>query len=222
MREEHTIVTGIHHCTICVGAAQEDIDFMTKVIGQRMIKQTVLFDGTAPIYHLYYANKNAEIGTVMTTFPFKQAGVFGRRGTGARGSRPRRTPSSGPFCSARRPSAVHGDRGAGDERGGRGAQVRQELGDLLRLDQPLDRRAGQHDPLDHLGLGDAVGPGLVGDLALDQRRAHVAGVDAVGRSPRAGAPSRAITFDRPSRPCLAVDIGRLVGRRRAARAPRRP
>ncbi len=82
MREEHTIVTGIHHCTICVGAAQEDIDFMTKVIGQRLIKQTVLFDGTAPIYHLYYANKYAEIGTVMTTFPFKQASVFGRRGTG--------------------------------------------------------------------------------------------------------------------------------------------
>jgi glyoxalase family protein len=82
MREEHTIITGIHHCTICVGAAQEDIDFMTQVIGQRLIKQTVLFDGSAPIYHLYYANKNAEIGTVMTTFPFKQAGVFGRRGTG--------------------------------------------------------------------------------------------------------------------------------------------
>ena len=52
MREEHSIVTGIHHCTICVGAAQEDIDFMTQVIGQRLIKQTVLFDGTAPIYHL--------------------------------------------------------------------------------------------------------------------------------------------------------------------------
>ena len=47
MREEHPIVTGIHRCTICVGAAQEDIDFMTKVIGQRLIKQTVLFDGTA-------------------------------------------------------------------------------------------------------------------------------------------------------------------------------
>lgn len=86
MREEHKIVTGIHHCTICVGGAQEDIDFMTRVIGQRLIKQTVLFDGTAPIYHLYYANKNAEIGTVMTTFPFKQAGVFGRKGTGQIGA----------------------------------------------------------------------------------------------------------------------------------------
>ena len=86
VREEHTIVTGIHHCTICVGVAQEDIDFMTRVIGQRMIKQTVLFDGTAPIYHLYYANKNAEIGTVMTCFPFKQAGVFGRKGSGQIGA----------------------------------------------------------------------------------------------------------------------------------------
>lgn len=76
------IVDGIHHVTACVGGAQEDIDFLTQVIGQRLIKQTVLFDGTASIYHLYYANRNAEIGTVMTTFPFKQAGVFGRKGSG--------------------------------------------------------------------------------------------------------------------------------------------
>jgi glyoxalase family protein len=82
MREEHSIVTGIHHVTSCVGGAQADIDFMTQVIGQRLIKQTVLFDGTAPIYHLYYANKNAEIGTVMTTFPYRQAGIKGRRGSG--------------------------------------------------------------------------------------------------------------------------------------------
>jgi len=75
-------ITGIHHVTSGVAGAQEDIDFLTNVIGQRMIKQTVLFDGTAPIYHLYYANKNAEVGTVMTTFPFKQAGVYGRRGSG--------------------------------------------------------------------------------------------------------------------------------------------
>jgi len=75
-------VDGIHHITSGASAAQEDIDFFTKVVGQRMIKQTVLFDGTAPIYHLYYANKNAQVGSVMTTFPFKQAGLKGRRGTG--------------------------------------------------------------------------------------------------------------------------------------------
>lgn len=82
MREEHKIVTGIHHVTSCVGRAQEDIDFFTQVIGQRMIKQTVLFDGSTPIYHLYYANANAEIGTDMTTFPYRQDGRKGRRGTG--------------------------------------------------------------------------------------------------------------------------------------------
>lgn len=82
MREEHKLVTGIHHVTSCVGGAQEDIDFFTQVVGQRMIKQTVLFDGKAPIYHLYYANANAEIGTVMTTFPYRQDGRKGRRGSG--------------------------------------------------------------------------------------------------------------------------------------------
>jgi len=82
MREEHKLVTGIHHVTSCVGYAQEDIDFFTQVVGQRMIKQTVLFDGTTPIYHLYYANANAEIGTVMTTFPYRQAGLMGRKGSG--------------------------------------------------------------------------------------------------------------------------------------------
>lgn len=75
-------VLGIHHVTSCVAGAQEDIDFFTGIIGQRLIKQTVLFDGKTPIYHLYYANRDAEIGTVMTTFPYRQAGVKARRGTG--------------------------------------------------------------------------------------------------------------------------------------------
>src|SRR3712207_5950210 len=76
------LVDGIHHVTSGVAGAQEDIDFFTQVVGQRMIKQTVLFDGEKPIYHLYYANGAAEVGTVMTTFPFKQAGLVGRKGTG--------------------------------------------------------------------------------------------------------------------------------------------
>lgn len=82
MRDEHKLVKGIHHVTSCVGKAQEDIDFLTQVVGQRMIKQTVLFDGQVPIYHLYYANADAEIGTVMTTFPYRQDGRKGRKGTG--------------------------------------------------------------------------------------------------------------------------------------------
>jgi glyoxalase family protein len=75
-------VSGIHHVTSGVAGAQEDIDFFTRVVGQRMIKQTVLFDGEKPIYHLYYANKHAQIGSVMTCFPFRQAGLTGRKGSG--------------------------------------------------------------------------------------------------------------------------------------------
>jgi len=75
-------ISGIHHVTSGVSGAQEDIDFLTSVVGMRLIKQTVLFDGQNPIYHLYYANRNAEIGSVMTTFPFRKVGYTGRKGSG--------------------------------------------------------------------------------------------------------------------------------------------
>jgi glyoxalase family protein len=75
-------ITGLHHVTSGVSGAQEDIDFLTGTVGLRLIKQTVLFDGSNPIYHLYYANRHAEIGSVMTTFPFRKVGYTGRRGSG--------------------------------------------------------------------------------------------------------------------------------------------
>jgi glyoxalase family protein len=74
------IATGIHHMTVCVSGAQEDIDFQTQIFGQRMIKQTVLFDGRYAHYHLYYANADAEPGSVYTTFPYQR--VKGRPGSG--------------------------------------------------------------------------------------------------------------------------------------------
>ena len=64
------LIKGIHHITLCASGAQEDVDFNTKVLGQRLIKQTVLFDGRYAHYHFYYANANAEVGSVMTTFPY--------------------------------------------------------------------------------------------------------------------------------------------------------
>jgi glyoxalase family protein len=66
--------------TVCVAGAQEDIDFQTQIFGQRMIKQTVLFDGRYAHYHLYYANADAEPGSVYTTFPYGR--VRGRQGSG--------------------------------------------------------------------------------------------------------------------------------------------
>ena len=74
-------VNGNHHLTMSVGPAQEDYDFHTRALGMRSIKKTVLFDGQAPIYHLYYGNADGTASSVLTTFPFRQAGVMGRRGT---------------------------------------------------------------------------------------------------------------------------------------------
>ena len=34
-----------------------------------------------PVYHLYYGSKNGDASTIITTFPFKKPGIFGRRGT---------------------------------------------------------------------------------------------------------------------------------------------
>ncbi|MFD4191490.1 MULTISPECIES: VOC family protein [Amycolatopsis] len=74
-------VEGSHHVTLSVAGAQEDVDFHVKVLGMRLIKRTVLFDGSLPIYHLYYSNAAGDPSSVVTTFPWAQAGFFGKRGT---------------------------------------------------------------------------------------------------------------------------------------------
>ena len=73
-------LTGYHHITACAGGAQEDVNFFTQAVGLRMAKQTVLMDGSIPIYHLYYSNANLEPGSVMTTFPYSRKP--GRKGSG--------------------------------------------------------------------------------------------------------------------------------------------
>lgn len=74
-------VEGSHHVTLSVAGAQEDVDFHVKTLGMRFIKRTVLFDGSLPIYHLYYSNANGDPSSVITTFPWAQQGRFGKPGT---------------------------------------------------------------------------------------------------------------------------------------------
>lgn len=76
-----TYVAGSHHVTLSVGHAQEDVDFHTKILGMRFIKKTVLYDGSKPVYHLYYSNAAGDPSAVITTFPWAQAGLYGTRGT---------------------------------------------------------------------------------------------------------------------------------------------
>jgi glyoxalase family protein len=71
-----------HHLTMCTGTVQEDYDFHTALLGLKSVKKTALYDGTVPIYHLYYANDVGDESTILTSFPMRQSGRVGRRGSG--------------------------------------------------------------------------------------------------------------------------------------------
>ena len=73
-------IAGFHHLTAIVGDPQQNIDFYTHVLGQRLVKQTVNFDDPGT-YHLYYGDEVGTPGTIMTFFPWPDA-PRGRRGTG--------------------------------------------------------------------------------------------------------------------------------------------
>jgi glyoxalase family protein len=75
------VIRGTHHLTFCVGGAQEDYDFHVRLLGLKSVKKTVLFDGEIPVYHLYYGNRMGDASTLLTAFPYRQAGWMGKRGT---------------------------------------------------------------------------------------------------------------------------------------------
>ena len=73
-------IKGLHHVTSLARDARENNAFFTNVLGLRRVKKTVNFD--APdVYHLYYGDGAGSPGTVMTYFPFPNAGR-GRPGVG--------------------------------------------------------------------------------------------------------------------------------------------
>ncbi|HRE41294.1 MAG TPA: ring-cleaving dioxygenase [Ignavibacteria bacterium] len=75
-----TITNGIHHITAISGNAKSNLDFYTKFLGLKLVKKTVNFDDPHT-YHLYYANRTADPGTLLTFFPWENI-VKGIRGTG--------------------------------------------------------------------------------------------------------------------------------------------
>ncbi|WP_324754184.1 ring-cleaving dioxygenase [Roseovarius sp. Pro17] len=73
-------ISGLHHVTAISGPPQGNVDFYVGTLLQRLVKKTVNFD--APdTYHLYYGNSQAQPGTILTFFPFVDAGP-GRAGPG--------------------------------------------------------------------------------------------------------------------------------------------
>ncbi|MBE9638346.1 ring-cleaving dioxygenase [Salipiger mangrovisoli] len=73
-------IPGLHHVTSICSDPQANLDFYAGCLGQRLVKKTVNFD--APdTYHLYYGDTAGSPGTLMTFFPFTDAGP-GRAGPG--------------------------------------------------------------------------------------------------------------------------------------------
>ncbi len=66
-------VLGIHHITLVSANAQRTVDFYVKVLGQRLVKQTVNFDDPSA-YHLYFGDRTGRPGTAITFFEWANAG----------------------------------------------------------------------------------------------------------------------------------------------------
>jgi glyoxalase family protein len=76
------LIRSLHHVTATVTDAQQDLDFYTGLLGQRLVKKTVNFDNHH-VYHFYYGNEAGTPGTIMTTFPYEGRGVrVGTKGAG--------------------------------------------------------------------------------------------------------------------------------------------
>ena len=74
------LITGIQHVTAIASNAQKNLDFYAGILGLRLVKKTVNFDGP-DVYHLYYGDESGSPGTIMTFFPY-QGLVNGRHGKG--------------------------------------------------------------------------------------------------------------------------------------------
>lgn len=74
------LITGIHHVTAIASDAQKNIDFYLGVLGLRLVKKTINFDGP-DVYHFYYGDEMGNPGTIMTFFPYTGL-INGRHGKG--------------------------------------------------------------------------------------------------------------------------------------------
>lgn len=71
---------GLHHVTAIAADPQRNVDFYTKTLGLRLVKQTVNFD--APhVWHLYYGDEKGSPASILTFFPWPGV-IPGKEGAG--------------------------------------------------------------------------------------------------------------------------------------------
>jgi glyoxalase family protein len=73
-------IAGLHHITAIASSVQRNYEFYTKLMGLRLVKQTVNMDDPGA-YHLYYGNKTGDPGTILSILPWENIGP-GYDGTG--------------------------------------------------------------------------------------------------------------------------------------------
>ncbi len=71
---------GIHHITAITGDAPRNVDFYARVLGLRLVKQTVNQDDPT-VYHLFYGDDDGSPGMDLTFFEYPGA-ARGRPGAG--------------------------------------------------------------------------------------------------------------------------------------------
>jgi glyoxalase family protein len=73
-------IVGLHHVTAITSNPQRNLDFYTGILGLRFVKKTVNFDDPGT-YHFYFGDDTGTPGTILTFFPWPNAG----RGTAGAG-----------------------------------------------------------------------------------------------------------------------------------------
>jgi glyoxalase family protein len=71
---------GLHHVTAIASDPQANVDFYTRALGLRLVKQTVNFDAPDS-YHLYYGDEQGSPSSLLTFFPWPSV-PKGRQGAG--------------------------------------------------------------------------------------------------------------------------------------------
>ena len=71
---------GLHHVTAIARDPQSNVDFYTRTLGLRLVKQTVNFDAPDS-YHLYYGDEQGSPSSLLTFFPWPGV-AKGRKGAG--------------------------------------------------------------------------------------------------------------------------------------------
>lgn len=75
-------IQGLHHITLCTSTARSDANFFVKVLGMKLIKRTLLYDGGEPVFHLYFSDAQGTPGNITTSFAWGRTGRKARAGTG--------------------------------------------------------------------------------------------------------------------------------------------